>query len=236
MRIATAICFSIGLLSAQSGLDRPTLGTMLDANGTTRMVYGIAGSVTLGDAGMPGVLSMACSRTLCLIKTDASIIAAGQAVDAPPGPALFALDVDAALVYFPQSKQLARWHDNQLDPVDFAIDGEILSIRVTAGTLEYAVRVGERRWIVDSGNRIVNSIPGANGPVMLLKSAVVFATADRVAIRRPDGVEMQFDVAGASAFLALGEGYAQVRAAGANYLLRVEAGREQIFLLPEPSQ
>lgn len=236
MRTAAAISLSIGCLCAQSGLDRPALGTMLDANGATRTVYGVAGSMTLGDADVVGVLSMACSRKLCLAKTDTSILAFGEAIDAPPGPALFALDGDRAWLYFPESKQLSRWHDRQLDFVDSGIDGEILSLRVMRGTLEFAVRRDDGTWIVRGGDEIVDSLPDATGPVMLLKEALVYAGADSVTVRRSDGTEMRFDVAAADAFLALGEGYVQIRSANANYVLRVEAGREKIFLLPEPPQ
>jgi hypothetical protein len=77
---------------AQSGVQRPQLGKMLDPNGAVRTVYGIASSVTLGDAEMDRVLSVGCSNALCLAKTDAGIVSAAGTVAAPRGRALFAFD------------------------------------------------------------------------------------------------------------------------------------------------
>jgi hypothetical protein len=232
-----AIAMSLGACAwAQSGLDRPTLGTMLDATGATRPVYGVAGSVTLGDVAATGVLSTACSQKVCLAKTDSSIISLTQSIDAPPGPALFALDGDAAFVYFPQSNRLARWHDGQLDPLDFDVDGEILSLRAVQGTLEFAARRRTGVWIVRDGNSVVDSLPRATKLVMLLKSGVLFSVEDGLMLRRPDGAWVRFVVRGVEALLALGEDYVQIRAGGSTYALRVTPGREQLFLIPEPPQ
>lgn len=235
MRIAIAMIFG-AYASAQSGLDRPTLGMMLDANGATRPVYGVAGSVTLGDVVATDVLSTACSQQLCLTKTDSSIISLTQSIDAPPGPAVFALDGDAAFVYFPQSNQLARWHDGQLDLLDFDVDGEILSLRAVEGTLEFAVRRRTGVSIVRDGNTVVDSLPRATKLVMLLKSGVLFSAEDGLVLRRPDGSWVRFVVKGVQALLALGEDYVQIRAGGSTYALRITPGREQLFLIPELPQ
>ena len=210
---------------------------MLDANGVTRALYGIAGSTTLGDPIASGVLSSACSKRLCLAKTDAAIISSGESIDAPPGPALFALDHDAAFVYFPQTKQLARWHDGRLDPVDQNVAGEVLSIRESEGGVEFAVRRDDGTAIVRADNGVIDSLPDATGAVMLLdRGRVLFSTVDAVMLRRADGSQIRFEIAGAEAFLALGEGYVQVRAGSSTYAIRLEAGQEKMFLLPEAPQ
>src|SRR6202030_4707980 len=74
---------------AQSGIEVPAIGVIVDSSGALRQVQGVAGSYLLGPAGMPGVLSAACSEQLCLIKTDSKIISTTGEADAPPGPAIF---------------------------------------------------------------------------------------------------------------------------------------------------
>lgn len=251
MRLSVAAALGI-CAWGQSGLEHPTLGVMLDAAGAIRPVHGIAGSVTLGEPLATGVLSSACSRQLCLSKTDSAILFGDRVTNAPSGPALFALDGGAAFVYFPQSKQLARWthttpsgHGSETEPrpegadapyldfVNFDTPGEILSLRVVKDALEAAVRREDGIWIL-RGNAVIDALPDAPGPVMLLADGALFATADAVVLRRPDRVEVRFDLAGAEKFIALNDGYVQIRAGLVTYALRVEAGRERLFVLPEP--
>jgi hypothetical protein len=126
-------------------------------------------------------------------------------VDAPAGPALFwfesSSNVNAkpagqsALVYFPRSRQLARWQNAQLSPVYFDITGAILSIgEATDGTLEFAVRNLAGTWIVRSRDVIVESLQGPEflGSVLLLHGDVLFATSDGLVLRRPDQSELVF--------------------------------------------
>jgi hypothetical protein len=228
---------------AQSGLIRPQLGKMLDANGAVRTVYGIAASVTLGDAETTGVLSLACSNTVCLAKTETAIVSAGESVAAPGGPALFAFDGDAALVWFPQSRQLARWQGGVLTcsgvdtSVDAArtsacatsrdIDGEVLSIGVSAGAVRFAVRRRSGVWIVNQDGTVLDSLPRSTVAVMLIPGGVVYATESEIVIRN-----VQFPLAGVTAFSQMSGSYLAVRAGGVNYSLRIDEGREALFQLP----
>jgi hypothetical protein len=72
--------------------------------------------------------------------------------------------------------------------------------------------------------------------VMPLEDGVIVATADHIALVRRDGSELDFDVADVQQFFAMGRGYVQVVAKTGMWILRVEPGREQIFLLPGISQ
>jgi hypothetical protein len=209
---------------------------MLDAGGAARPVYGLAASVTVGDSNATGVLSAACSLRLCLLKTASAILSADRVADAPPGPAIFALDGEAAFVYFPQSQQLACWHAAQLDPMNLDVSGEILSMRAARGGLELAVRRDDGVWIVRANNEVIGSIPDATGPVMLLPDGVLFASQDSLVVRHLDGTEVRFDLPGAEAIFTLGDGYVEVRAGGSSFAVRIEPGREQLFHLPEASQ
>lgn len=154
--------------------------------------------------------------------------AAPGVVDAPAGPALFWFEGvtggnanvaggnanssaggnvnapssgNSALVYFPASRQLARWQNGQLSPVDFDVTGEILSIgEVSDGTLQFAVRNSGGAWIVRNGDVVVASLDGPEStgsvgsepPVLLLHGGVLFATSDGLVLRRPDQSEMVF--------------------------------------------
>jgi hypothetical protein len=210
------------------------MGLMLDADGAARAVYGVPGSATLGEVLATGVLSFGCSRVVCLLKTDSSVVsmseAGTQATDAPPGPALFSVEGDRALVYFPWSRQLARWHRGQLDYLEFS--AEVLAMREAKGSVELAVRSGGRVAIVRDGE-VLEFLPDDAEPVLLLGDAVLFATGDALVLRRPDGTETKFDVTDVDALFLLGDRFVQVNAGGLKYALRVEPGREGLFLLPE---
>jgi hypothetical protein len=233
MRVLLA---ALTVTCAWGQLDRPMLGMMVDSSGSARPLFGLPGSLSVGDPAATGVLSSACSATLCLIKTDAAIVSQGQSIAAPAGRALFAFFETGAYIYFPESKQLAHWHDGQLDPADFDVAGEVLSIRAGSGIVEFAVRRGFGIWIVRSGNAVVEAMPRDTQNIMLLDQGILFATREAMVLRRPDASSIRFPLAHTKSFAALGSGYVQIRAAGSVYALRVDAGREQLFLLPEPQQ
>jgi len=173
-----------------------------------------------------GVLSAACSEQLCLAKTDSKILSATGQVDAPPGPAVFGLDRDTAVIFFPQSQTFARWRENTLEPLDWTVDihvdinvdDDVLSIRVGDQGIEIALR---RNWAGVT-----------NGPVLLLREGALFATADELVFRHGDGSETRFDLAGAEVITSIGSHYAAIRSGSLTYLLRLEPGHEQLFLLP----
>jgi hypothetical protein len=209
----------------------PGLGWMVDGAGAARPVQGIAGSVVVGDAAVTGVVSSGCSKLVCLAKTDAWVVSLTGSVAAPEGPALFAFEGATALIYFPRSKQFARWQQDQLEPVSFHVAGEVLSISLN----QLAVRRDSSTWIVRGDDTEVYALPRAAGPVLLIGGGVIYATAEAVVVRRDDASEIQFPLVGARSFSRLGAGYAQIRAGGASYCLRTDRGHEQLFQLPEVS-
>jgi hypothetical protein len=215
----------------QSGIDRPQLGKMLDASGAVRTVYGIVASVTLGDPEQTGVVSQACSKTFCLAKTETAVVSASGSADAPAGPALFAFDGDAAFVWFPRSRQLAQWQNGVLALIDSTVDGEVLSMRACAGSVEFAVRRESGEWIVKLDGSVVDSLPRSTGPVMLIPGGVVYATREEIVIRG-----LRIPLARVTSFSQMSAGYLQVRAGLLDYVLRVEPGREMLFQLPGVQQ
>jgi len=212
---------------AQSGIEVPGIGVIVDSSGSLRPVQGVAGSFLLGPASMPGVLSAACSEQMCLAKTDSKILSATGETDAPTGPAIFGLSGDEAIVFFPEVHTFARWHDDVLEPLDWEIDGEILSIRAT----QIAVRRNGNVSIVRPDDSTIDSIPDASGPVLLLPIGVVFATKDEIVLRQGQS-EVRFELAGAESIAAMGPHYAAIRAGGAIYALRTDPGREGLYRLP----
>jgi hypothetical protein len=217
---------------AQSGIEVPTLGAIVDASGGLRPVQGVAGNFLLGPATAPGVLSAACSEQLCLAKTDAKILSPAGEADAPPGPAVFSVNAGAALVFFPETRMFARWRGDALETLDWAVEGEVLSVRLRGGEAEIAVRRDTEVWMVHPDGSVIDWIANTPGPVLLLGEGVVFATADQVILRGPDASELRFDLPGAESIASMGAHYVAIRAGGATYALRTEPGRESLLLLP----
>jgi hypothetical protein len=220
---------------AQSGVQHPQLGKMLDANGAVRTVYGIASSVTLGDAETIGVLSSGCSNTLCLAKTEAGIVSASGMVAAPAGPALFAFDGATAWIWFRESQTLAQWPSEprpagavsvQVDPY-----GEVLSIAAYSGSVQFAVRRLNGVWIVNLDGSVAGALPRAVGAVMLIPGGAVYATREGIAIHN-----LEIPLEGVTAFSWMSASYLEVRAGGLNYALRIDPGRETLFQLPGVQQ
>ena len=114
--VAVAGGGSGGVLGPAWLTERPQVGVMLDQNGDARVVWGVAGSATLGKPILNSVLSMACSHEACVAKTAAAIVSTSASsanvasVDAPHGPAIFG----GSYIYFPQpqhqfSGRRRRW-------------------------------------------------------------------------------------------------------------------------------
>ena len=230
-RILMLICGAV----CATGIDVPAIGIVVDAAGVLRSVQGVAGNFLLGPPAASGIISAACSKQLCLAKTDSQILSPGGETDAPPGPAIFGLSGSEAIVFFPDSAAFARWRDNSLEPLDWSVEGEVLSLRVVEGEVQIAVRRDGQVWIVRPDGSLIDSIANTAGPVLLLSEGVLFATGDAVVLRRSDGSEIRFDLAAAEAITQMGPNYTAARAGNATYAVRIDPGREQLFLLPAAS-
>ncbi len=229
----TIFLLTSGWIWGQS-VNQPQMGVMVDSGANARAVFGVSASVTLGDPILGGVISSACSDW-CIYKTASAVVVAGQPVAAPAGAAIFAIDGSTAAMYFIAVKQLALWQNGQLTLADVPVDGDVVGLRSSAGMIEFAIRRRESTWVVNAQGAIVDFIPGASGPVMLLANGILYVDGDDVVLRRPDATEVRFAAPGAQWFSALGANYVQIRANGFSYGLRVDAGHERIFELPEPA-
>jgi len=88
-------------------------------------------------------------------------------------------------------------------------------------------RDGQMEWIDLAPDEALTT-----GTAMPIADGAVIGTADHIALVRRDGSELDFAVAGVRRFFAMGEGYVEAVADSGMWVLRVQPGREQIFLLP----
>ena len=220
-------------LAAQSALDRPRLGEMIDRQGLLRPVSGAAGSFLVEAPTAKGVLASACSRALCAAKLKDSILAAGFTAPAPFGPAVIATDGAGAIFYFVETGQFSRVEAGSLTPMDLRTDGEVVSLRSTPAGIDLAVRREDGIRLVSSGGALLDILPASATTAILLPGAVVYATADELVLRREDGSEQTFAAAGVRGLFAMGEEWVEARADSGVYALRTGAGRERLYLLPQ---
>jgi len=216
---------------ALAQIEQPQIGVMLDENGAARAVLGVAGSTTVSDPLWSGVLSLACSAQVCFAKTPTSLVSSsGDAIDAPAGPAIFAIDGASAYVYFPKTRQLVRWHDGQLELIETAPGGEVLAVRATRGEFEYAMRRADG---VRAGNRYLGD---AAAVLLLGEGTVLIADGEQVRLLRSDGAEADFPVAGVQSFIRISDAYVQLVTSSGMWALAIEPGQERLFLLPGGSR
>jgi len=228
------VLFSLMTACAWAQIESPQLGVMLDANGRARPVSGAPGAAVIGTPWFDGaVISLACSAGGCVAMTGLALFtSAGVAVDAPPGAAIIALDASspgAAYVYFVESGKLARWTGSQLVAMDFAPEGDVLSLRAAAGGFECAVERDGEVWIGDK------SVGAANSVLLLDGGGGLLASGGQVRLLRSDGLELDFAVGAGSlvgGFIRMSDQYVQVITGDGMWALEIEPGHEQMFLLP----
>jgi hypothetical protein len=233
MRIVFLLAAAL-FATAQSALNRPFLGQMIDHQQSLRPVYGVGGSFHVERPTVEGVLSTACAGTLCLAKTESAIIAGTTITPAPAGAAEIAVDSSGANIYFPSVQQFGRWQNAVLTMLDLKIYGTVLSLGSNSSGLKIAVERSGIVWILSPDGSILDSLPTATTTALLIPSGIVYATAGALILRKSDGSELSFPAQGVENLFVLGDGYVEARAGGVLYALRTIAGREQLFQLPQP--
>ncbi len=220
------------VLLAQSGVTTPSIGFILDRTGGIRPVSGLAGNFLVQRSVLNGVLSFSCSSSTCVAKTENALAASGASFPAPSGPALISLDAAGAAVYFRQTGQFARLENGALKMLDVNVPGEVLA--VGAG-LRIAVRRENGVWIVGSSGSILDSLPPDTQAVLLGSDSIVYATANELALRRSGGIEQRFPASGIRDVYAVSDEWVEGCARFATFALRTAAGREALYVLPEPA-
>jgi len=216
--------------SAWAQIERPALGVMLDENGLARPVTGAPAAAALGEPLFGGpVISLACSQTMCLAKTETAVVSSsGESADAPPGAAIIAFTGDIAYVYFVETRQFAIWFQGQLYLFDFASDGDVLSIR--AKGFAYAIARDDGIWVGNQNLGVAHTI------FLLDDGGALLAVDDQVRLLRANGTEIDFAVSGAGSFVRMTDRYIEVITDSGMWELDTQAGSEEVFLLPGGSR
>jgi hypothetical protein len=230
------LIFVLMSASTWAQIQQPSIGIMLDESGGSRPVTGTPAAAILGEPIFKeAAISLACSAGLCLAKTESALrSSSGDTWDVPPGAALIAFDGDAAYVYFVETRQLARWSQGRLDPVDFSPDEDLLSLRASPDGFEYAVGRDDGIWVGD------RNLGAANAILLLDGGGALLAADGQVRLIEADGTELDFAVAGAESFIGgfvrMSPRYVEVITASGMWALDLDPGHEQIYLLPGVSQ
>lgn len=223
---------------AQTQVTAPRMGTMVDTSGALRTVSGIAGSFVAGPAHASGVVALVCAETLCIVKTDAGLLTPHGEIAAPPGEAVLATDGKRSVAYFAQPGEFFKWsmggRTEELEPQDWNVNGEVLSIRLTHGEPEIAVRRDSSVWIVTPEGAARDTVPAeASGAVLLLDDGAVYVAGAEIVLGRTDGSEVRFALPDAvRALFRMGAEWVEIVTKGENYALRTSPGRERVYVLP----
>ncbi len=259
--LPSLLLLGAAVAAAQSPLDRPRIGYMVDGGGALRAVYGTAANFILGEALSSGNTSCASSSSSALVKTPEEVIlvdAGGEISNRwalAGSEALFAFHSDGApaLVFLPEGVSLLRVAEDRLDAIP--VDMERLAGKVTAiaapdrSSALLAVARGEEIWLitvsVESGELTDERLlAGVTGPVHLAgDGGVLYRSEGDLVWRSGSGDEKRFTLsAEVRSYAPLRAGWVAVVAQheGAErptrYALRLEAGREGFYQLPEVAQ
>jgi hypothetical protein len=244
---------------AQPALAPPQLGFINDGANAFRPVLGIAGNFVLGAPVFAGVDNAAYSGSFGLLKTGAAVLVIdnqGQTIAsmaAPAGPAAFAFQPNGspAFAYFASSHLLYRWQGTGFQTLPFDSDlfpaGAVRSIFAPdAAQVGFLVQrmdgLREIRVLIETGQAgFETPLAGVGAPALMLASGeLVYAGANGIGIRRPDGSEIHVGAHLPISFslTQMGEGWVAVSdlLTGAQFALRTTPGREGLFSLPQVSQ
>jgi hypothetical protein len=250
--LATAVC-------AQPALAPPQVGFLQDGANSFRPVFGIAGNFVLGSPAFGGVVSAAYSGSFGLVKTDTAVIVTdnqGQVLattDTPAGPAAFAFQKDGspAFAYLASARLLFEWvgagfqmlaFDSRLFPAG-AVCGIFAPDAAHVGFLVQRVNgLRDIRVLIETGQADSQvALAGVTAPALMLASGeLVYADANGIAIRKTDASELHIhaQLPARFSFVQMGAGWVGLgdSSSGAQYAIRVAAGREAFYQLPQVDQ
>ena len=82
----------------------------------------------------------------------------------------------------------------------------------------------------------LDSLPSSVRPELRLSGAEISSNETELVVRRPDASEVRFPLDGVSGLRVMSADWVQVIVGSRSYALRIEAGREALFVLPELSR
>jgi len=206
------------LLLAADFLETPRLGLVRAEDGSVRMIMGVAGNFLKGPQWMDGVVSVAFTGRVAMMKTDGEILvlnASGEIVrteQAPPGPAVFSFHEDGSEA-----------------GVHFAGSGV-----VAAGPSSVVMRRGDELWLVEPGSD--RRLEEASEPVLFLPDGrLLFRRGQDVVLRNRGGQEEQIAAPLTVERLSLmGRNWVHAVAGKVHRTLRLEGDSPKWFELPRP--
>ena len=252
--------FTLGVAAwAQPSIAPPQIGFLNDGSGSFRPVFGIAGNFLIGAPAYGAVANAAYSGSFGLVKTDTAILVTDNqgreiaTMDAPAGLAFFAFQSDGspAFAYLPGSHLLFEWisrgfqmlpFNSRLFPAGavraiFAPDAAHVGVLV-----ERADGMEDIRILLATGEADSEAaLPGVRRAVLILPTGqLIYTEMTGVVVRNADGSEVHIpgQISRRCSLAQMGAGWVGVTdpASGSQYALRVTAGREGFYVLPEVSQ
>lgn len=259
MKSLIAIFTLAAAACAQTAITPPQAGFLQDSGGSFRPVLGIAGNFLMGAPAYGAVVTAAFSGSFGLVKTDTAIVATdnqGRAIatmDAPAGPALLAFQSDGApgYAYLPGAHLLFEWTGTgfQMVPFNSALFPAGAARAIFAPDAAHVGVLVERvdglkdvRILLATGDADSEAaIAGVRGPALFLSSGeLVYTDMNGLVVRNPDGAEAHIlgQISRHCRLAQMGAGWVEVAdsSTGSQYAVRVTAGREGFYALPEVSQ
>jgi hypothetical protein len=244
---------------AQSAIAPPQLGFVEDAAHALRPLYGMAGSFVLGPSVAAGVVSEAFSGTLGLLKTESALVAFDSegkplgSVSVGGGPAFFAFSPNgsAALAYIVSDSALVSWRGSAFETCSFGRQGtrtdHVLAIALpNPAEASLIVERGDTLWrqqipLVARGTFSQSALIGVRAPLLELPTGdLVYSDDDGIVVRRPDASEAHIAASLPRSFSLqqMNQAWAQLAdlASSARFAIRVTAGHEGYYRLPESGQ
>lgn len=238
---------------AQPALAPPQLGFVADTTGALRPVHGVAGNFLVGSPDATGVTAAAFSGSFGLLKTDSAVMAfdgrgktlAQMGVAA--GTALFAFlpAGEAAIAYIAQSGEIVRFSAGRFIPRTVAVDAASV-VAVAFPNIREATLIEQREdglWqvLVELGDGHIVSQTALNGltaPVLALPSGdLVAGDAQGIVVKKADGSEVHIagHLPAHFELRQMGGGWVEVNdlSSSARFAVRVTAGHEGFYMLPE---
>jgi hypothetical protein len=251
-----AVCLCLAA-AARAQIGVPRAGCVRAQDGSLRPLYGTAAAFVPGAVVQTGVISVACSDQLALVKTEHALEVRDAGLrliarwPAPVGPARFAFTSrgDAGFVYLEATGDVMRVDGSRAPRL--VLDSESLGgvplalaspnpqhvsalVRSAAGIRLTRIALGTRAIEQDV------ELKGIAGPVMLRRDGTLLYTESaEVVVLRPGGRERRFALpARAASIYEMGESLAGITFTNgtAPAALRLQDGREQLLRVPEAAR
>jgi hypothetical protein len=111
--------------------------------------------------------------------------------------------------------------------------GEAVDAADEAASLDRSTeRRGDTVVVLSADGAVVDSLPSAAGPVLLLEHGALFTNDEELILQRRDASRVRFPLNGVTALRAMSVDWVQAMTASGSFAVRVESGREAIFALP----